>query len=431
MRKFIQERINPNIKHLQKSATLAINDRSRELINAGKTVWKFGLGQSPFPVPTPVVEALKLHAHEKDYLPVEGLRELREAVSEFCRVKEGIHAHPDNILIGPGSKELLFLLQLAFQGTLIVPSPCWVSYMPQAHIIGKKIQISHTHFEEKWRLSPARLQQICEQELNHDNASLLVLNYPGNPDGDTYSVPELQQIAEIARQYNLVILSDEIYGQLHHKGEHVSIARFYPEGTILSSGISKWCGAGGWRLGTFIFPPDLKPLRQAMAVIASETYTSVSTPIQCAAVSAFRGGMEIERYLFNCRRILAILGREIYHTLTANQIKLHPPTGAFYLFIDFSHYAEPLAEQGITTSTDLCDRLLQETGVAILPGAAFGRPPEELTARLAYVNFDGNEALLAAEQVAPYDPLPDDFTRQWCAPVITGIEHLIAWVNAL
>ncbi|MEM6732001.1 MAG: aminotransferase class I/II-fold pyridoxal phosphate-dependent enzyme, partial [Myxococcota bacterium] len=116
------------------SATLAINEHSRALEAAGRNVFKLGLGQSPFPVPPRVVEALRNHAAEKDYLPVRGLPALREAVAEFHRRSDGIDRAETSVLIGPGSKELMFLLQLAFDGTTLLPAPSWVSYEPQARI---------------------------------------------------------------------------------------------------------------------------------------------------------------------------------------------------------------------------------------------------------------------------------------------------------
>ncbi|KKL25743.1 hypothetical protein LCGC14_2402240 [marine sediment metagenome] len=125
------------------------------------------------------------------------------------------------------------------------------------------------------------------------------MNYPGNPDGNSYSAYELEAIARVARKHHILILSDEIYGETKYDGDHVSISKYYPEGTIVSGGLSKWCGAGGWRLGTFIFPKELDWLREAMCVIASETYTTVSAPIQCAAITAFRGAPSIEHYLEN------------------------------------------------------------------------------------------------------------------------------------
>ena len=209
-------------------------------------------------------------------------------------------------------------------------------------------------------MTPRQLAAICQEDA--DRPRLLVLNYPGNPEGGSYSADELQELAAVARRFGVILLSDEIYGQLHHRGEHVSVARFYPEGTIVSSGLSKWCGAGGWRLGTFTFPPDLAWLMEAMAAVASETYTSVSTPIQFAAVRAFKDGLAIERYLWHVRRILAGLGQRCAESLERAGARVRPPVGAFYLFPDFSPFGERLAERGIQDSNSLCERLLEETG---------------------------------------------------------------------
>jgi aspartate aminotransferase len=254
-----------------------------------------------------------------------------------------------------------------------------------------------------------------------------VLNYPSNPTGLTYDAAELERIAEVARRYRLVVLSDEIYAQLDHRGEHASIGRYYPEGTIVSSGLSKWCGAGGWRLGTFVFPPDLDWLCGAMAAVASETYTSVCAPIQYAAIHAFRGGVEIERYLWHARRILAALGRRCTDILCDGGIRVFPPVGGFYLFLDFSACAERLAEMGIRTGAALCDHLLAETGAAILPGSAFARSRDELTARLSYVNFDGARALAASENVPLDQPLPPEFVEHWCEQTLEGVRALAEW----
>ncbi len=421
--------LNLNVRGLGLSATLAINERCRALRNAGRTVCNLGLGQSPFPVPRSVVEALRLNAHEKDYLPVRGLPALREAVAESHYKHDHVEAHPDGVLIGPGSKELMFLLQLVYYGEIIVTTPCWVSYLPQARIIGRTVGTIATKVEQKWKTTAP--QMLWSLELAHDDyrPRLLVLNYPGNPSGQTYSAEELAEIAEIARRFQVVILSDEIYGQLHHRGEHVSIARFYPEGTIISSGLSKWCGAGGWRLGTFCFPPSLYWLLDAMAAVASETYTSVSTPIQFAAAHAFRGGADIERYLWHARRILAMLGRQCAEILGRADVSVHMPEGAFYLFLDFSPLRERLAKRGIMDSPTLCSSLLEEAGVAVLPGESFARPEAELTARLAYVDFDGARALAASERIPLHTELPADFTRQWCSRVLEGTERLAQWVS--
>ncbi|TNF31812.1 MAG: aminotransferase class I/II-fold pyridoxal phosphate-dependent enzyme [Deltaproteobacteria bacterium] len=422
-----QPSLNLNLRGLPQSATLAINARSRELQQQGRRVYRFGLGQSPFPVPAPIVDALRLHAPQKDYLPVEGLPALREAVADFHRRRDHFAATADGVLVGPGSKELMFLLQVAYYGDLVVPTPCWVSYGPQARIIGRNVVLLPTTFEHRWRLRPEQLEALCARDPSRPR--VVILNYPGNPDGGTYTRDELAALAEVARKHHVLVLSDEIYGPLHHVGEHHSIAAIYPEGTIVSGGLSKWCGAGGWRLGTFTFPRELGWLQEAMAAAASETYTSVSAPIQYAAVTAFRGGLQLERYLGHSRRILAGLAAAMTALLRAADVRLHEPEGGFYAMLDFSRHRDALARRGIEDSVQLCERLLDETGVALLPGASFERSPTELTARLAYVDFDGAEALAASEHVPMAQPLPAGFVETHCGHVLDGVRALCAWLT--
>lgn len=422
-----QINLNLNVRGMQASATVAINERSNALLAQGRDVLKLGLGQSPFPVPEPVVEALRRNAHEKDYLPVKGLPRLREAVAEYHSRTNGLVRTGEDVLIGPGSKELMFLLQLVFYGDLVIPTPAWVSYAPQAKIIGRQVRLVPTRQEDDWRLSPAQLAALCEEDPGRPR--ILILNYPSNPTGATTRAEELRALAKVASQHRVVLLSDEIYGELHHKGQHVSIARFYPEGTIISAGLSKWCGAGGWRLGTFLFPPSMRWLLDAMAAAASETYTSTSAPIQHAAVTAFEGGPEIEDYLQRSRRVLGALGRWCHRRLSEAGLRCCRPAGAFYLFPDFTAHASALAVRGVTSSPALCERLLEDTGVAILPGSFFGRDPRELTARLAYVDFDGAAALDALTGLGKDAPLDDAFLRDHCGRVTTAIDRVVQWLH--
>jgi aspartate aminotransferase len=195
-----------------------------------------------------------------------------------------------------------------------------------------------------------------------------------------------------------------------------------------SGGLSKWCGAGGWRLGTMVFPPQLRWLREAMAVVAGETFSAVAAPIQYAAVTAFNGGAEIERYLFQSRRIIRATGRWTGQRLRDAGLAVDMPQGGFYLFPDFTPRAESLRARGISNSSELCERLLTETGVALLPGSDFGCPPELLAARLAYVDFDGAEALLAAECVPDEVELGEPWLHTNCSRVVAAIEALISWL---
>ena len=421
--------INLNIRGMKPSPTVAINERCNAMLAEGREVFKLGLGQSPFPVPDPVVAELKLNAHQKDYLAVKGLRALREAVADYHRLHQGVQCTADDVLIAPGSKELMFLLMLVYYGDVVIPTPAWVSYAPQARIIGRNVDFLHAHAENRWQLTPEQLRAHCAEDP--ERPRIVVLNYPSNPTGCTYSPGQLEALALAAREHRMVILSDEIYGELHHEGQHISIARHYPEGTILSGGLSKWCGAGGWRLGTFTFPRKLRWLQDAMAAVASETYTSTSAPIQHAAVRAFQGGPEIERYLWRARRLLRALGHWVCERLNDAGIATLRPDGAFYLFPDFESRRAAMARRGIRNSAQLCEALLLETGAAILPGSAFGRPPSELTARLAYVDFDGSRVMAAMEHMEEDQAPGLEFFEQHCQNVVRATQRICEWVAAL
>jgi len=419
--------INLNVRGLKPSATLAINERSADITKQGGVVYRLGLGQSPFPVPSEVVQELKRNAFQKDYIAVKGLRQLRDAVADYVLRKQNVKRTGDDVLIGPGSKELMFILQLVYYGDIIIPTPAWVSYAPQGNIIGRQVRWVQTKEENDWRLFPEELEDLCRDDPSRPR--LLIFNYPNNPTGITYGLERLKKLAQVARQYRVLLLSDEIYGELHHKGQHVSISRFYPEGTIISGGLSKWCGAGGWRLGSCVFPEQLRWLLDAMAIVASETFTSTSAPIQYAAVKAYDGSDEIDDYLRHSRRILSALGRCLAKKLNKAGIKTLKPGGGFYLFPDFSPHAEKLAGRGITASCELCERILTETGVALLPGSDFGRVPEELTARLAYVDFDGKRVLKASAEI-PWDTaINEDFLKKHCKRVIKAVELICDWIN--
>ncbi len=419
--------LNLNIRGLKKSATLAINEQSKELLEKGQKVYRLGFGQSPFPVPEPVVESLRRHAAEKDYLAVKGLPQLRQAIAGFVDRKQGLNRTAEDILVGPGSKELLFLLQLVYYGDLVIPTPSWVSYSPQAIIVGRRVNWLKTHQENDWRLTLEELESVCREDP--DRPRIVILNYPANPTGAKYTTERLKKLADVARRYKVILLSDEIYGELHHQGQHVSIARFYPEGTIISSGLSKWCGAGGWRLGFFVFPDSLRWLLDAMAIVASETFTSTSAPVQYAAVDAFREDPVIDAYLATSRRILRFLGKTLHSRLEAMRIFAPRPTGGFYLFPNFIFYDQRLKSRGIVNSGDLCGRLLQDTGIALLPSYDFGRPSEELTARLSYVDFDGARALERVQQDYADRSLDQAFLQHCCPNLLEAMDKLEEWLR--
>ena len=166
-----------------------------------------------------------------------------------------------------------------------------------------------------------------------------------------------------------------------------------------------------------------------MASVGSETFTSTSHPIQQAAITAFGENDEIEEYLKNERRILKALGSVLTEKLQKAGAKVKCPEGAFYLFPDFSDFSEGFQKHNIQNSTDMCERLLEDTGVAILPGSDFGRPECEFTARLAYVDFDGEKALEGIKML-PEEQLPgEEYLRKYCGRMLEAIDRICHWVN--
>ena len=148
-----------DIKKLKPSSTLVINEKSKELIAKGKKVYSFGFGQSPFPVPESIVSKLKENAHRKEYLPIQGLTELRESISKYLLNKTGILYPKENILITPGSKEAMLLMHVAFNGEIILSAPSWVSYEPQAIIGRNKVHWIETFRENNWFPTATQLEK--------------------------------------------------------------------------------------------------------------------------------------------------------------------------------------------------------------------------------------------------------------------------------
>ena len=369
---------------IKPSSTLSINELSKKIQTQGKKVFKFGLGQSPFPVPPILVKELQKNAHSKDYLDVSGLYELRDSIAKYHTSKNKFGYNADDVLVGPGSKELLFQCQMVFDGITLLPAPSWVSYAPQANFLGKKILWIQTTAKENWHITANLLEDICKKDKEN---KLLILNSPNNPSGT--SSRHLEELAFIAKKYELIIISDEIYAELDFTGNYQSIAHFYPEGTIVSGGLSKWCGAGGWRLGTMIFPQNLSLIRKAMRSVASETFTSVSAPIQYAAVKAYK--INHNEFLKKCRLILKFVSSFLHEELCSVGIKALKPTGGFYILCDFSNVIKKT--DNIFSDKELSNFLLQKLGVASLPGSDFGLAKEKMILRLAFVDFDGGKAL--------------------------------------
>ena len=406
-------------RNTEPSSTLRINEISNKLLDEGKNVYKFGLGQSPFPVPEILIETLKKNAHKKDYLNVSGLLKLREVVAKYHSKKNLYNYSEDNVIIGPGSKELIFQCQMVTEMPLLLPKPSWVSYEPQAKILKKDVNWIDTSKNTNWHLSANALRDYCKN--NKYKYQLLILNSPNNPTGTNNE--DLEELSKICKENNIIVISDEIYTELDFNGNYHSISHFYPEGTIISSGLSKWCGAGGWRLGTLTFPKELKIIHDSVRSLASETFTSVSAPIQYAAVKAYTE--DHSEYLNNSRIILKKVADFVYDQLSEIGIECIRPQGGFYILCDFSKIIKH--NNIINNATTLCEQVLQNTGFAMLPGKNFGIEDEKLITRMAFVDFDGNKALSFMKDNTS---IKDDDFNELFPKINEGILNLKSWLKS-
>ena len=403
------------VKNLEPSSTLKINEISKQLERKGKKIYKFGFGQSPFQVPKNIVNKLKENAHQNKYLPMQGLEELRISVAKHISIKKKYDYSSDNVIVGPGSKELMFLLHVAFEGEIILPIPSWVSYAPQAIIGRNKIQMLETKRENDWFPTGSEIEKIILKDK--DKNYLLFLNSPNNPSGQICE--NLSEISEVAKKYNLVILSDEIYSEINFDNEYKSISNFCPEKTIISNGLSKWCGAGGWRLGYFIIPDNLKIIKKTINVLASETFSAVSAPIQYAAIEAYEG--DHNNYIKFSKNILKAVGNYVYDKLCSNKILINKPRGGFYLMPEF-------LSKKFSTSSEMCDEILNKTGVALLPGSDFGFDKKKLIVRLSFTDFDGQKFMNEYEKSYEIN----DYTIKKFAPkIVEGVDRLKKWSETI
>ena len=239
------------------------------------------------------------------------------------------------------------------------------------------------------------------------------MNSPNNPSGQICK--DLEEISEIAKKYNLIILSDEIYSELSFEKNFKSISSFCPEKTIISTGLSKWCGAGGWRLGYFIVPDSLNILRDSINVLASETFSAVSAPIQYAAITAYT--RDHSEYINNSKNILKAVGNYVYENLKSNKVLINKPQGGFYLMPEFLN-------KKFNTSSEMCDNILKETGVVLLPGSDFGFDKKKMLARLSFTDFDGQEFMSQTQNEQEIDK---NIILKLAPRIAEGVNMLKKW----
>ncbi len=357
------------IAALKPSATLTLNARAAEMRRQGRRVISLAVGEPDLPPPPAAIKA----GHEAlaegftRYTPAAGIPELREAVARMFREELGLAVAAEQVVITAGGKQALFNLMLALLGEgdeVIIPAPYWVSYPEMAKLAGARPVIVPTRAEDGFRLRPEALDAAITPRTR-----LFVLNSPSNPTGMRYTREELAALAEVLRAHpSIWIASDEIYRKILFDGvEHVSIVQVAPDlaaRTVIVDGASKAYRMTGLRIGFAAGPAEI--IRAMIAIQGQSTSNpcSIAQRMALAAITSEDDGIAEMNRIFQRRR------DRVVETLGAVPgVHLPVPEGAFYAFPDLAA-ALPANED----DARFCERLLEEEGVAVVPGSAFGAP---------------------------------------------------------
>lgn len=384
----------------------------------------FAFGQSPFPVPKLIQNALVNNASKGAYAAVSGISELRDAISNYNKHYFHMDVDPARIYVGPGTKELIFNLLEILHGTVILPTPAWLGYLPQIRFLKKNYHMLPARKNKK--ISPSDLRKLALRL--HDRQKILILNNPNNPTGLLYDQLELEEIADVCREQSITVISDEIYAQLTFDfSRFVSMGKIYPEGTFVTNGLSKSHAAGGYRLGYVIFPQHATELKTQFKKILATEYTAVSTPIQHAAIPGFEISKEMDEYFEITRNIHRIMGEYTYDAISQiDGITATKPEATFYLLADFNAYASDLQNVKISTSQKLSETLIAHPyHTAIVGGDSLVLERTDYSARIAYVDYDGAKAYDYYKDHKPKTHSErTDFAKNNAPKIASGIEMI-------
>jgi aspartate aminotransferase len=399
-------RLSQLARRIGPSGTVAADERMQRLRAAGRDVVSLGAGQLDFETPAPVARAGRAAIEEgrTRYTPVAGTTALRRAVREKFERENGLVYADDEVLVGAGAKGVIFhaLLALVDPGDVVlVPSPGWPSYTSMVTLAGGEVMAVPLEAKNGYRLTADAVERALAQAGGR--ARGLILNSPHNPTGALLTREQMAGIAGLAQGADLWVVSDEIYEHLLYEGEFTSFAAV--DGararTLTVNGVSKAFAMTGWRIGFGGGPAELI---QTMDALQSHTAGNASSISQCAAEAALRLSVArdpemiaererfrralIERRDLVCRGLGGIPG-----------VTLVRPAGAFYVFADVSaHFGRTLAGRPIQGSSDLAEHLLEEAGVAVVPGVIFG---DDRCVRLSFAaGLDELERALSRVQSA-------------------------------
>ena len=369
-------KLSKRISEIPPSGTFKVLALSKKLEREGKEIIHLDVGEPDFDTPEHIKEAAKdaLARGMTKYTPSAGMFELREAIAKSF-TERNIPTSPEEVLVTPGAKHAIFCAMITVLDPgdeVLIPSPCW-TYDGIARVAGVKPTFIKTSKEDGFRL---RADDVAEKITSR--ARMLVLNSPNNPTGAVLEKEDLVGLLDLAVDHDLWILADEIYDRFVYEGRHVSVISFpqVRERTVYINGFSKTYAMTGWRLGYSIAPNEIT---EKMIKVQQATTTCPPPFVQIAGVAALKGSQEcVEKMLREYRKRRELIVRGLN---SIDGIRCAKPAGAFYAFPN-------IEELGIGSS-EFCERLLNDAGVATVPGSAFG-PHGEGHVRFSYANSEKN-----------------------------------------
>ncbi len=365
-------KISERVASLEESVTLAITAKAKAMKAAGMDVIGFGAGEPDFPTPANIAEAAVRAIREgcTRYTPVGGIPELKKAIIEKFEADNGLEYSSEEVIVSCGAKHTLYNI---FQAILdpgdevIIPSPYWVTYPAVVSLAGGRPIIVKTSADRGFKMSPADLGEVVTERTR-----AIIINSPSNPAGTFYTEEELGDIASLALENNLLIISDEIYEKIIYNGKKsspiASLSEDAKRHTIVVNGVSKTYAMTGWRIGYGAGPA---PIIKAMTKLQSQSTSNPASISQWAAVEALTGPQDaVEKMVtqFEKRRDVIVAGLN-----NIPGVRCVQPDGAFYVFADFSaHYGRSHSAGVVNGSLDMAAYLLEGVGTALVPGLAFG-----------------------------------------------------------
>ena len=357
---------------LSPSLTLSIDSKAKSMIAGGQDVCGFGAGEPDFDTPEHIKAAAiaALQSGFTKYTPSSGVPELRQAIADKFKQDNGLNYKASQVIVSNGAKHSCFnaIMATCQEGDeVLIPSPYWLSYPEMVRLAGAEPIFVPTKEENGWKMTAEDFENAMSPRTK-----MVIINTPGNPTGAVYTREELEAIAAVAIEEEILILSDEIYEKLIYDDmEHISIGSLSPEAhdlTITINGFSKAYAMTGWRLG-YLGAPDA--IAKAIDSLQSHSTSNPCSFAQKGALAALQGDQQA---VIDMRDEFSVRRDYMYDRVSKmSNLSVAKPEGAFYMLVNIGRLG--------LNSTNFSDRLLSKAGVAVVPGVAFG---DDRTIRLSY-----------------------------------------------